>query len=112
MKLTSTLNMKEELRRLRDYLRTNCKICRLQMRAGLWRRVLEVQIFVVRTNVLEYHPESITNSIQKQIVGALQRGERSRASTLLLELGQEKHVLCNPLVYNAIKHTQQKHFIA
>uniref|UniRef100_A0A6N2MBK0 Pentacotripeptide-repeat region of PRORP domain-containing protein n=1 Tax=Salix viminalis TaxID=40686 RepID=A0A6N2MBK0_SALVM len=44
-------------------------------------------------NVSEHCPESTTNSILKQIVSALHMGERSRASILLLELGQEKKLL-------------------
>lgn len=48
---------------------------------------------VIGNNVSKHCPESTTDSILKQIVSALHMGERSRASALLLELGQEKKSL-------------------
>ena len=54
---------------------------------------LRVKIFNAGNYVSKHCPESTTNSILKQIVSALHMGERSRASILLLELGQEKKLL-------------------
>ncbi|KAH8522584.1 hypothetical protein H0E87_003286 [Populus deltoides] len=48
---------------------------------------------LIGNNVSKHCPESTTDSILKQIVSALHMGERSRASALLLELGQEKKSL-------------------